>query len=121
VAEVVAFAFGLAAASFFPAIIMGIFSKRMNREGAVIGMITGITFTTAYIVYFKFINPGANTLENWWFGVSPEGIGTVGMMLNFAVAIVVARFTPAPPAEIVELVDRIRIPQDAGEAHEISA
>jgi len=121
VAEVVAFAFGLAAASFFPAIIMGIFSKRMNREGAVLGMIVGITFTAAYIVYFKFINPSANTAENWWFGVSPEGIGTVGMILNFAVATTVSHFTPPPPPHIVELVERIRVPKGSGDAHEISA
>ena len=121
VAETVAFAFGLAAASFFPAIIMGIFSKRMNREGAVLGMIAGITFTAAYIVYFKFINPDANTAEHWWFGVSPEGIGTLGMLLNFGVALTVSWFTPAPPTEIVALVDRIRVPQGAREAREISA
>lgn len=121
VAEVVAFAFGLAAASFFPAIIMGIFSKRMNREGAVLGMITGITFTAAYIVYFKFIDPSANTAEYWWFGVSPEGIGTVGMILNFAVATSVSYFTPPPPPHIPDLVERIRVPKGAGEAHEISA
>jgi cation/acetate symporter len=121
VAEVVAFAFGLAAASFFPAIIMGIFSKRMNREGAVLGMITGITFTAAYIVYFKFIDPSANTAEYWWFGVSPEGIGTVGMILNFAVATSVSYFTPPPPSHIPDLVERIRVPKGAGEAHEISA
>ena len=120
VAEVVAFAFGLAAASFFPAIILGIFSKRMNREGAVLGMICGITFTAAYIVYFKFINPGANTAENWWFGISPEGVGTLGMLLNFAIALTVSRFTPAPPPHITHLVDLIRVPRDAGEAHEIS-
>ena len=120
VAEVVAFAFGLAAASFFPAIIMGIFSKRMNREGAVLGMIAGITFTAAYIVYFKFINPSANTAEYWWFGISPEGIGTVGMMLNFAVALIVSRFTPPPPAHITDLVERIRVPRGSGEGHGIS-
>jgi len=121
VAEVVAFAFGLAAASFFPAIIMGIFSKRMNREGAILGMVAGITFTAAYIVYFKFVDPSANTAEHWWFGISPEGIGTVGMMLNFAVALSVSRFTPAPPPHIAELVERIRVPKGAGEAHESSA
>ena len=120
VAEVVAFAFGLAAASFFPAIVMGIFSKRMNREGAVLGMIAGITFTAAYIVYFKFINPGANTAEYWWFGISPEGIGTLGMLLNFTVALTVSRFTPPPPPHIAHLVDVIRVPRGAGEAHEIS-
>ena len=113
VAEVVAFAFGLAAASFFPAIIMGIFSKRMNREGAVLGMITGITFTAAYIVYFKFIDPSANTAEYWWFGVSPEGIGTVGMILNFVVAASVSYFTPPPPSHIPDLVERVRVPKGA--------
>ena len=121
VAEVVAFAFGLAAASFFPAFILGIFSKRMNREGAVLGMISGISLTASYIVYFKFMNPAANTAEHWWFGISPEGIGTVGMLVNFAVALTVSRFTPAPPAQIAHLVDLIRVPKGAGEAHEISA
>lgn len=121
VAAVVALAFGLAASSFFPIIIMGIFSKRMNREGAIAGMVTGITFTTAYIVYFKFINPTANTADNWWFGISPEGIGTLGMLINFAVAITVAAFTPPPPQEIQDLIEEIRIPKGAGEAHEINA
>lgn len=113
VAQVVAFAFGLAASSFFPAIILGIFSKRMNREGAITGMVTGITFTAAYIVYFKFVNPAANTAEHWLWGISPEGIGTVGMALNFVVAVAVARFTPAPPEEVQELVEHIRIPDTA--------
>jgi cation/acetate symporter len=121
VAEVVAFAFGLAASSFFPALLMGVFSKRMNREGAVLGMITGITFTASYIVYFKFIDPAANTADHWWFGISPEGIGTVGMFLNFAVAITVARFTPPPPAHVQRMVELVRIPRGAGEAHEIRA
>ena len=116
VAQVVAFAFGLAASSFFPAIIMGIFSKRMNKEGAIAGMISGITFTALYIVYFKFINPAANTPENWWFGISPEGIGTLGMMLNFAVATVVARFTSEAPKDVQQLVANIRFPKGAGEA-----
>ena len=110
VAQVVAFAFGLAAASFFPAIILGIFSRRMNKYGAISGMITGIAFTAAYIIYFKFINPEMSTAENWWFGISPEGIGTVGMLLNFVVALTVSRFTPAPPESIRSLVDRIRMP-----------
>ncbi|MFN3952254.1 MAG: sodium:solute symporter family protein [Thermaurantimonas sp.] len=117
VAQVVAFAFGLAASSFFPVIIMGIFSKRMNKEGAISGMIAGLIFTMAYIVYFKFINPVANTPDNWWFGISPEGIGTLGMVINFIVAFVVSRFTPAPPMHIQELVEDIRIPKGAGEAH----
>jgi len=120
VTEVVAFAFGLAAASFFPAIILGIFSKRMNREGAVLGMICGISLTAGYIVYFKFVNPAANNSDHWWFGISPEGIGTVGMLTNFAVALTVSRFTPPPPARIAELVDRIRVPRGAGEARESS-
>ncbi len=120
VAEVVAFAFGLAAASFFPVIILGIFSKRLNREGAIAGMLSGITLTAAYIVYFKFVNPAANVAENWWFGISPEGIGALGMTVNFAVASIVSRFTPAPPPEVRGLVERIRVPRGAGEAHEIS-
>lgn len=111
VAQVVAFAFGLAAASFFPAIVMGIFYTRMNREGAISGMLTGILFTTGYIVYFKFINPAANTADHWLFGISPEGIGGIGMLLNFAVALTVSRFTPAPPAGIRELVQNIRVPR----------
>jgi len=115
VAEVVAFAFGLAAASFFPVIILGIFSKRLNREGAIAGMLMGITFTAAYIVYFKFVNPAANVADNWWFGISPEGIGTVGMALNFAVALVVSRFTAAPPEHVQSMVERIRVPRESGE------
>lgn len=110
VAQVVAFAFGLAAASFFPAIIMGIFSKKTNVYGAMTGMIAGISFTTAYIVYFKFINPGANKPDNWWFGISPEGIGTVGMIINFVLMYVVSKFTPEPPQEIQDLVGRLRYP-----------
>ncbi len=113
VAQVVAFAFGLAASSFFPAIIMGIFTKRMNREGAICGMLVGILFTAGYIVYFKFVNPAANPAENWLFGISPEGIGTLGMLLNFAVATIVCRFTPPPPAEVQEIVERIRVPEEA--------
>jgi cation/acetate symporter len=117
VAQVVAFAFGLAASSFFPVILMGIFSKRMNREGAISGMITGLAFTAGYIVYFKFIDPSANTAENWWFGVSPEGIGTLGMVFNFFVAILVSRVTAPPPDEIKDMVDDIRIPQGAGASY----
>jgi len=116
VAEVVAFAFGLAAASFFPVIIMGIFSTRMNKQGAIAGMITGLLFTVAYISYFKFINPAANVPDNWLFHISPEGIGTVGMLLNFIVSYVVRQFTPPPPAEIRELVEDIRIPRGAATA-----
>ncbi len=121
VAQVVAFAFGLAASSFFPVIILGIFSKRTTREGAVLGMITGITFTAAYIVWFKFVHPEMNSAEHWWLGISPEGIGTVGMLLNFAVTLTVSRLTPEPPIHVQVLVDLIRVPRGAGEAHEIEA
>ncbi len=117
VAQVVAFAFGLAASSFFPVILMGIFSKRMNKEGAITGMITGLTFTAGYIIYFKFINPSANSAENWWFGISPEGIGTLGMLFNFIVSSLVSRFTAPPPDEIQDMVDDIRIPQGAGASY----
>lgn len=110
VAQVVAFAFGLAAASFFPAIIMGIFSKRMNKEGAISGMLVGLLFTASYISYFKFINPDLNTAEHWWFGISPEGIGTMGMLINFAVSFLVSRVTPAPSEEVQQLVESIRTP-----------
>ena len=116
VAQVVAFAFGLAASSFFPVIIMGIFYKRMNKEGAIAGMLTGIGFTAAYIIYFKFINPAANVSENWFLGISPEGIGTVGMIINFIVSFIVAKITPTPPEDIQELVDSLRYPKGAGEA-----
>jgi len=114
VAQVVAFAFGLAASSFFPVILMGIFSKRMNKEGAIAGMIAGLSFTASYIIYFKFINPSANSAENWWFGISPEGIGTLGMLFNFTVSSLVSRFTAPPPDEITNMVDDLRIPQGAG-------
>ncbi|MBU2877314.1 MULTISPECIES: sodium:solute symporter family protein [Aliiglaciecola] len=116
VAQVVAFAFGLAASSFFPAIIMGIFMKRMNDKGAIAGMLAGITFTTAYIIYFKFVNPAANVPENWLFKISPEGIGTIGMLVNFAVALVVLKFTGDSPEEIQQLVEDIRYPKGSGEA-----
>jgi cation/acetate symporter len=115
VAEVVALAFGLAAASLFPAIFLGIFSLRTNWQGAIAGMLTGLLFTTGYIVYFKgvFIEPlAANVPANWLFGISPEGIGAVGAVLNFAVAIGVSAVTAPPPAEARELVERIRVPGD---------
>ena len=111
VAQVVAFAFGLAASTFFPVILMGIFYKRMNKEGAITGMITGLVFTAAYIVYFKFIDPAANNADHWWFGVSPEGAGTIGMTLNFIVSYVVSKFTSAPPQEVQDMVERIRVPR----------
>ena len=111
VAQVVALAFGLAAASFFPAIVMGIFSTRINKEGAIAGILSGILFTIAYIVFFKFISPELNTAENWWFGISPEGIGTLGMLINFLVTAVVSYFTPAPPQHVIDLVREIRVPK----------
>ncbi|ATG76650.1 sodium:solute symporter family protein [Pseudoalteromonas sp. 1_2015MBL_MicDiv] len=118
VASVVAFAFGLAAASFFPAIIMGIFSKTMNREGAVAGMVTGIGFTAAYIIFFKFVSPDLNSPENWFLGISPEGIGLIGMIINFAVAAIVLKFTQPTPVEIQEMVEGIRNPKGSAEAHD---
>ncbi len=116
VAQVVAFAFGLAASSFFPAIILGIFDKRTNMQGAVAGMIVGILFTALYIIYFKFISPEANNPDNWFLGISPEGIGTIGMVVNMVVTIAVSRLTPPPPTKIQELVEDIRIPKGSGEA-----
>ena len=110
VAALVAFAFGLAASSFFPAIVLGIFSKRTSKEGAISGMLTGILCTAGYIIYFKFINPAANIPENWLFKISPEGIGTIGMLLNFAVTMTVTRFTAAPPESIQDEVERLRYP-----------
>ena len=111
VAQVVALAFGLAASSFFPAIILGIFDKRMNKEGAITGMIVGIVFTASYIIYFKPQLGGPGLPENFWWGISPEGIGTLGMILNFIIALIVSRFTVAPPKEVQELTERIRTPR----------
>ena len=121
VAEVVAFAFGLAASSFFPVILLGIFSKRMNAAGAISGMLCGLGFTASYIVYFKFLHPELSTPENWWLGISPEGIGTVGMMLNFTVATVISRLTAPPSAAVQALIEEIRVPRGSGPAHEIDA
>ncbi len=121
VAQVVAFAFGLAASSFFPAIFLGIFFKRMNKQGAISGMLAGITFTAAYIIYYKYINPAANVPDKWLFGISPEGIGALGVVINFAVAFLVCAFTPPPPKHVQALVEEIRIPKGANKAHEISA
>ncbi|MBW4424211.1 MAG: cation acetate symporter [Nostoc desertorum CM1-VF14] len=105
VSQVVAFAFGLAAASFFPVIFLGIFDKRTNSEGAIAGMVTGLIFTIIYIVGVKF-----GGMQPWFFGVSPEGIGTLGMLINFAVTVVVSRLTPPPPAEIQAMVEDLRSP-----------
>ena len=110
VAQVVAFAFGLAAATFFPALFLGIFYKRLNKEGAVIGMMAGLIFTATYIIYFKFINPTLNSDEYWLFGISPEGIGFLGMLLNLSLALIVSSFYEPPPEEVIEMVDEIRKP-----------
>ena len=111
VAQVVALAFGLAASSFFPAIILGIFDKRMNREGAITGMIVGIVFTASYIIHFKPQLGGSGIPEDFWFGISPEGIGTLGMLINFIISIIVSRLTPAPPGNVIELTQSIRTPR----------
>lgn len=118
VAAVVALAFGLAAASFFPAIILGIFYKRMNKEGAIAGMVVGIIVMLLYMIKYKLgwfdeVLPGK---DEWWFGISPEGFGSIAMLVNFAVSIVVCKFTPAPPQEVQDIVENIRIPSGAGEA-----
>ncbi len=115
VAQVVAFAFGLAAASFFPAIFLGIFDKRANMPGAISGMVVGIVFTAWYIIHFKFVNPTAGA-DEWFLGISPEGIGFVGMLLNFAVTYAVSHLTAPPPEHIQHLVEDIRVPRGAGEA-----
>ena len=117
VAQVVALAFGLAASSFFPAIILGIFDKRMNREGAISGMIIGILFTATYIIYFKPQLGGSGLPEDYWFGISPEGIGTLGMLFNFIIAILVSRFTDPPHKEIQDLTERIRTPRDSASSN----
>lgn len=109
VAEVVAFAFGLAAASFFPAIVLGIFSTRVNKEGALAGMVVGLTFTAAYILYFAVFEYGSP--EDYWFGISPKGIGTLGMLLNLVVTLTITYITPSPPEEIKNMVQRIRVPK----------
>ncbi|MBL4820644.1 MAG: cation acetate symporter [Gammaproteobacteria bacterium] len=115
VAQVVAFAFGLAAASFFPALVLGIFNKRMNKEGAIAGMVCGFTFTAGYIIYFKFINPAADNAAGWWFGISPEGIGALGTLINLSAALLVAKFSKEPPEEVQKIVETIRLPGEAME------
>ncbi len=116
VAQVVAFAFGLAAASFFPAIVLGIFHKKMNKEGAIAGMLAGFGFTAAYIIYFRFINPAADNADSWLFGISPEGIGTLGTILNLGVALLVARFAAEPPEDVQAIVEEIRLPGEVAPA-----
>ncbi len=116
VAAVVALAFGLAAASFFPAIILGIFYKRMNKEGAVAGMIVGISAMSLYMMKYKlgWFDETLPDPSEWWFGISPEGFGTVAMLLNFIVSITVMRFTKAPPEDVQKIVEKIRIPSGVG-------
>ena len=122
VAAVVALAFGLAAASFFPAIILGIFYKKMNKEGAIGGMVVGLLLMLFYMLKFKFgiFDGGKDAVDGlkagWWFGISPEGFGTVAMVVNFIVALIINKFTPAPPEDVQEIVENIRIPSGAGEA-----
>lgn len=122
VAAVVALAFGLAAASFFPAIVLGIFYKKMNKEGAIAGMVIGISLMIFYMLKFKFgIFDGgksavAGLQKDWWFGISPEGFGSIAMLVNFAVSIIILQFTPAPPEDVQEIVEDIRIPSGAGKA-----
>ncbi|GAA4231122.1 cation acetate symporter [Postechiella marina] len=116
VAATVALAFGLAAASFFPAIILGIFYKRMNKEGAIAGMVVGILVMLFYMVKFKFGWFGGGQKADWWFGISPEGFGTIAMIINFMVSITIMKFTPQPPPNVQAIVENIRIPSGAGEA-----
>ncbi len=113
IAKTVAFAFGLAASSFFPTLLIGIFSRKMSREGAIAGMICGIGFTLSYIIYFQFMGGDA---ADYLFGISPEGIGAIGMLINFAVSFTVNAFSPDPPAEVQAMVENIHIPSDSGDA-----
>ena len=115
VAQVVAYAFGLAAASFFPAIVLGIFNKRMNKQGAITGMLAGFLFTASYIIYFKTLNPSLDNADGWLLGISPEGVGTLGTIVNMASSYIVSRFTPEPPREVQEIVENIRLPGEATE------
>jgi len=116
VAATVALAFGLAAASFFPAIILGVFDKRMNREGAIAGMVVGITLMLFYMMKYKLQMFGGGTSADWWFGISPEGFGTVAMFVNLIISFGVSRMTDPPPQEVQDIVENIRIPSGAGEA-----
>jgi len=121
VAATVALAFGLAAATFFPAIILGIFDKRMNKEGAVAGMVIGLILMFGYMAVYKlgwFVG-SVPPKKDWWFGISPEGFGTIAMFVNFIVSFSISRFFPAPPKEVQQLVEDIRIPKGAGKAHEM--
>ena len=112
VAAVVALAFGLAAASFFPAIVMGIFYKQMNKEGAIAGMLAGISLMIFYMLKFKFNFFGGGSVDDYWFGISPEGFGSVAMIVNFIISYIVMKFTLPPPKKIKDIVDNIRIPEN---------
>lgn len=112
IAQLVAFAFGLAASSFFPAILLGIFDKRTTREGAIAGMVVGLVFTASYIIGTNYFG-----MPRWFLGVSPEGIGTIGMLLNLVIAYFVSRMTPEPPKEVQDLVEAVRVPRGAKDAH----
>lgn len=112
IAKTVAFAFGLAASSFFPTLLIGIFSKRMNREGAIAGMVSGLVFTISYIVYFQFLG---GTKEQYFLGITPEGIGFIGMLINFGVAFLVSAYTPEPPEDVQKMVETIHIPSGSSD------
>ena len=117
VAAVVALAFGLAASSLFPAIVMGIFTKSINKEGAIAGMVLGISFTACYIIYFKFLFPAENSPANWLLGISPEGIGIIGMLVNIVTAIVVSKISSKIPNDVLDMVESVRYPKGAALAH----
>ena len=110
VAQVVAFAFGLAASTIFPALFLGIFSKRLNKEGAIAGMLAGLIFTASYIIYFKFLFSELDSSSYWLLGISPEGIGFLGMIINFLTALVISSVSSKPPIEVGKMVDKIRLP-----------
>ena len=110
VAQVVAFAFGLAASTIFPVLFLGIFFKRVNKEGAIAGMLSGLILTLSYIIYFKFVSPDLNNSNYWLFGISPEGIGFFGMIINFCIALIVSNFYSKPPEKIYQMIDEIRRP-----------
>ena len=120
VAQVVAFAFGLAASTFFPVLVLGVFSKRTTKEGAITGMLAGLLFTGGYISYFRLFRPDAGA-DSWLFGISPEGIGAVGMLINFALTITISRFTAPPPQEVQDLIEEIRLPRVAADQSEPAA
>jgi cation/acetate symporter len=110
VAQVVALAFGLAASTIFPALLMGIFFKEINKEGAILGMVLGLVTTFSYIIYFKFMFPEFNNSEYWLLGISPEGFGVIGMLVNFMTAIICLQMFSKPPSSVTNLLNSIRKP-----------